>query len=169
MNDVRHKKLIGGSNAYTTGVIKGLLFAMKSNAQIYVDGEKIHDGNFLLCTAANGRYVGGEYLCAPRSLNNDGMVDVCAVSAISRLTLVRLINVYKVGDHLDDPKFKKIINYRRGKKIEVRADKALIVALDGELREMKEFCIEVLPSAIRFAALPIESRVKESEQSAVLN
>ncbi len=156
MHEVRHKKLIGGRMAYTTGIVKALLFAMKNKADIYVDGEKIIDGSYLLCTVANGKYVGGGYKCAPRSLDNDGLLEVCAVKPVSRFFIVRLINVYKAGKHLDDPRFKDIIAYREGKCVEVRSDKPMTIALDGELLDVHNFKCEVVPKAIKFAALSMQ-------------
>ena len=166
MHEVRHKKIIGGKCAYTTGIVKALLFAMKNKADIYVDGEKIIDGRYLLCTVANGRFVGGGYMCAPRSLDNDGLLEVCAVKVMSRFQIVRLINVYKVGKHLDDPRFKDIIVYRRGKKIEVRSDETMTIALDGELVDTKDFTCEVVPCAIKFAALGIKENIESGEPMA---
>ncbi len=164
MHEVRHKKIIGGKMSYTTGIVKALLFAMKNKADIYVDGEKIIDGSYLLCTVANGRYVGGGYKCAPRSLDNDGLLEVCAVKPVSRFFIVRLINVYKAGKHLDDDRFKDIIVYREGKCVEVKSDAPMTIALDGELVETRNFKCEIIPKAIKFAALSI---VPEKETAAV--
>ncbi len=152
MHDVRHKKFIGGKNAYTTGIVKALLFAMKNKATIIADGETIIDGKYLLCTVANGRYVGGGYQCAPRASVDDGMLEVCAVKPISRLSFVKLINYYKEGTHLDSPKFKKIVRYKRAKSIDVKSDENMIVCLDGELRRMNDVHVEVNSGALKFAA-----------------
>ena len=153
MDEVRHKKLIGGKHSYTTGIVKALFCAMKNQADIYVDGEKVIDGEYLLGTVANGRYEGGAYQCAPKSHNNDGELDVCIAKVISRLTFVRLVNVYKEGKHLDDERFKNIITYRRGKRIEVRCKKENMIGLDGELLKVQNYTCEVVPKAVRFAAL----------------
>jgi len=108
MMNVRRKKLIGGKHAYTTGVIVGLFKAMKNECKVYVDGEAINPhGKILLCTIANGQYVGGSFRCAPRSLDNDGQLEVCLVRPVSHITFVRLIGKYTKGTHLDDPNFKR--------------------------------------------------------------
>ena len=72
MIKVKHKKIIGGKHAYTTGIMKALLTAMKTKGEVFVDGEKLNEGKMLLCTVANGKYVGGSFCCAPRSVNDDG-------------------------------------------------------------------------------------------------
>lgn len=152
MMKVRRKKIIGGKNAYTTGVVVGLFKAMKNACKVTVDGELLNpDGNILLCTIANGQYVGGSFRCAPRSIDNDGVLEVCLVKPISVLTFVSLIKVYTEGTHLDDDRFAKILKYRRGKKIEIEAPEGFIYSFDGELIRQNKFTVEVVPNAIRFA------------------
>ena len=153
MSKVRHKKIIGGKNSYITGILYAIIYSMKSYGRICCDGEEITDGAYILCSVANGRYVGGGFKCAPLSINNDGMLDVCAVSPISRFTLARLIGVYKSGDHITDKRFEKIIKYRRCKKVEVHAEDEFIIAIDGEIIHTNDLTCEVVPHAIRFAHL----------------
>jgi diacylglycerol kinase (ATP) len=162
MDEVRHKKLIGGKNSYTTGIVKALFCAMRNKADIYVDGERINNGEYLLGTVANGRFEGGAFQCAPRSFNNDGELDVCIANVISKLDFVRLVSVYKEGKHLDDPRFEKIVTYRRGKKVEVRCTEENTIALDGELVRTQNFTCEVIPHAVRFAAVGIRAERKEA-------
>ena len=152
MTRVRRKKLIGGKNAYTTGVVVGLFKAMKNACRVSVDGELLNpEGTILLCTATNGQYVGGSYRCAPHSLDNDGLLEVCLVRPVSFFTFLSVINKYKNGTHLDDPKLKKYIVYRRGKSITVEAPEGFVYLLDGELLTGSRFTVEVMPRAIRFA------------------
>lgn len=48
MNQVRHKKIIGGKNAYNTGVFYALLTAMKTKCKVIGDGEELNDDKILL-------------------------------------------------------------------------------------------------------------------------
>ena len=104
----------------------------------------------MLCTLANGKYVGGAYKSAPLSLNNDGLIEVCQVNPISRLGFLRLMNTYKRGEHLEDNRFEKYLNYTRAKKIEVNAPEKIPVSVDGELIFEKNFTVEIVESAINF-------------------
>ena len=152
MMNVRRKKLIGGKNAYTTGVVVGLFKAMKNQCKVSVDGELLNPkGTILLCTIANGQYVGGSFRCAPRSLDNDGLLEICLVHPVSHITFIRLIKDYANGTHLDNPKFEKYIEYRRGAKVHVEAPEGFVYSFDGELIEDNDFTVEVVPSAIRLA------------------
>ena len=163
MMKVRRKKIIGGNNAYTTGIVVSLFKAMKNSCKVTVDGELLNpSGNILLCTIANGQYVGGAFRCAPRSLDNDGLLEVCLVKPF-----LSLIKVYTEGTHLDDPRFDKYLEYRRGKKIEIEAPEGFVYSFDGELIRQNRFTVEVVPHAIRFAVpkgavyLPGEAHVPQ--------
>ena len=163
MTAVRHKKLIGCRNAYTTGIVKALFTAMKNDCTVYVDGEQINEGKILLCTVSNGKYVGGSFCCAPHSQNDDGLLEICLVKPISRFTFVKLISVYKKGEHLDDPRFRNIVAYRRGRSVRISAPKGFAVSIDGEILEQSELTVEVCPQAIRFVvpAAPQEEPTEE--------
>ncbi len=166
MNRVRKKKVIGGKHAYTTGILHALFTAMKNKCTVYVDGERINDGECLLCTVANGRYVGGSFCCAPHSLNDDGLLEVCFVKPLSRATFVQLITPYKEGKHLDDPKFEKYIVYRQAKKVKVEAGPGFALTLDGEIVERTECTIEICPHAIRFV-VPAGPTLHHAEKTPV--
>ncbi len=151
MDKIRHKKIIGGKRSYPISVLYAFLFGMRHKANVSADGELLCDNEFLLCTAANGTYVGGSYHCAPRSDNADGFMELCLVRRISRLRFLSLINKYKAGTHLDDPSLEKYIVYRRCKTMQVSAPEGFPVSLDGEVYPISEFTAEIIPSAIRFA------------------
>ena len=151
MNAIRSKKIIGGKNAYTTGVIKGLISGMRHQAVITADGEELCSDAFLLCSVCNGGYVGGGYRCAPYSRQDDGLLEVCLVRPVSRLKFLSLMNAYREGKHLEDPRFKDLIVYRQSRTVEIRAGEGFAVSLDGEILKAPEIRISVLPGAIRFA------------------
>ena len=152
MIKVKRKKIIGGKHAYVTGVVTGLIKAMKNKCEITADGERVDTkGRILLCTLANGGYVGGSFFCAPRAINNDGLIEVTAFRPLSRITFVRLLGAYTNGTHLDDPRFQKYITYRRAKEITVKAPEGFSMSVDGEIVDGTEFTIGIAPKAIRFA------------------
>lgn len=173
MIDVRRKKLIGGKNAYTTGVVVGLFKGMKNRCTVCADGEILNPkGKLLLCTIANGQYVGGSFRCAPRSLDNDGWLEICLVDPVSRIRFLKLINGYTNGTHLEDPAFADIIHYRRAKRVEIEAPDGFLYSFDGELVAQNRFTVEVVPRAIRFAVpdtakpLPGEEHHPDRRESA---
>ena len=147
---VKHKKIIGGKRAYVTGVVTAVIKAMKNKCEVYADGEKLNEEKLLLCTVANGKYVGGAFCCAPRSVNDDGFLEVCLVKPISRFKFIKILPVYTDGKHLDDERFRDDIIYRRAKKVEVVAPEGFCISLDGEIVENNYFTAEVVEKAIRF-------------------
>lgn len=169
MEKVKSKALIGGKNAYTTGVVKALLTAMKTKGNVYADGELLNEKNrFLLCTVANGKYIGGRFCCAPRSLNDDGLLEVCLAKKISRLTFIKLVGVYEKGAHLDDKRFSDILQYRRCKKVEIKAEKGFAITLDGEVIPGEEFTAEIAHKKLKFAVPPLKSEIKNNEKEMAL-
>ena len=151
MDEVRSKRIIGGKNAYTTGVVMGLAKAMKNHAEIIADGEVMCNGDFLLCTVANGRYVGGKYKCAPKAMLNDGLLDICVSDTVSRAKFIRLVEYYAQGTHLTDPRFKNFLHYRQCRHVEIKADDGFCISLDGEVVPMSNAVIDVVPNGIKFA------------------
>lgn len=167
MMRVRRKKLIGGKRAYATGVLMGLLCAMRNACRVSVDGELLNPrGYLLLCTIANGQYVGGSYRCAPRSLNNDGMLEICLIRPISHFTFLRLMKDYERGLHLDNPVFDRYIEYRRGHSVTVEAPEGFVYSFDGELIEQNRFTVETVERAIRFA-VPRSARPLNPQHTSV--
>ena len=153
MNLVKPNPVIGGKHAYATGVVKALLCSMRTPCTIRVDGEEIHHGDMLLCTVTCGEYVGGSYRCAPRTQLDDGLAEICLVKPVSRMRFLNLMNAYKRGDHLTDPRFASVIQYRRGRVIEVEGKPGFLVSLDGEVISGSVFRAEVIPGKLRFAAV----------------
>ena len=149
MHQVRRKPIIGGRNAYTSGVVSAFFSPMKYDCTLTADGETIHTGDFLLCTLANGKFVGGKYKCAPRSSYNDGLIEVCMVRPVSHLRFLTLVKYYEAGTHLDTPKFKDIVTYCRAKKLTLSSkEKDFAFSLDGEIVYDNNIEIEVLPGEL---------------------
>ena len=151
MNAVRHKKIIGGKNAYNTGVLKALFTAMKTKCRVIGDGEALNNDKILLCTIANGKYVGGSYKSAPRSVNDDGLMEVCCIKPVAMFKFLKLIKVYKAGTHLEREDLKKYLEYRRCKRVEIiGGQKNFAISLDGEVIDGDRFEVNILEKELRF-------------------
>ena len=67
--NARARKGRAGVRYYTMGVIRALIHSMRNRFTITADGEVLNPGGeMLLCTIANGQYVGGSFRCAPRAV-----------------------------------------------------------------------------------------------------
>lgn len=150
MHKIRRYPIIGGKMCYPIAVLRAFLTGMRTKCTVYADGEKLNDGKICLCTIANGRYVGGSYKCAPRSLNDDGLMEVCLIKPVSRIKFALLKKYYTNGIHLDNPKFAKYVVYRRAKQVVIEGGKGFCVSLDGEVLEGERIVVENKQQAIRF-------------------
>lgn len=150
MNHIKKKPIIGGRNAYTSGIIEALFTARRNNVRIIADGKEFHNGPMLLCTLANGQYVGGGYRCAPLSKNDDGLIDLNLIQCVSTLQLARVIGPYKKGTYLTHPYAQKIHSSIQCQQVEVSNSQPFFLCIDGEILTGKSFTIEILPHQIRF-------------------
>lgn len=152
INREREKSGHGNKNAYTKGVVTALLTSMRNTCKVWADGELLNpDGKALLCTVANGQYVGGSFKCAPRAKTDDGLIEVCLIKPISRLRFVKILTPYTNGEHLDRADMKDILCYRQAKKVTVEAPEGFAYSLDGEIIYRNKFGIEIVPAALRLA------------------
>lgn len=114
---------------------------------VYADGEQLNEKQMLLATLAHGQYVGGKFRCAPKSVNTDGLIDVCLLKTMTFLGLGMIIGTYTKGKHLDRPR-RKIV-YRQAKEIKMVSPKDFDVCVDGEMIKGNNFVVKVLPGAIK--------------------
>ena len=114
---------------------------------VYADGEQLNEKQILLCTLAQGQFVGGKFWCAPKSDNTDGLIDVCVLKTMTFLGLGLIIGTYTKGKHLNK-KRKKIV-YRRAKEIKIVSPEEIDLCVDGEMIKGKDFTVKVMPKAIK--------------------
>ncbi len=171
MQKVKRYPLLGGKRAYYAGIVKSIVSGRRHKARVYVDGKVLTEKEtMMLCTVACGKYVGGSYMCAPRSDNEDGLLEICLATPVSIPTFARLIGDYAKGNHLDNPAFSNFIYYARGKRVEVIAeDEGFGYTMDGEMVTSRHFVLEIKPRALRFAIpkVAIEYLEKKDEKKVV--
>lgn len=138
----------GWKGAYRWGIVVAILKGRFNNIHITADGELLNPRRMLLCSLANNHYVGGEFFCAPRAVNNDGLIDVCLVKTISLFKFLQLLPIYTAGKHLDDTRFAKDIIYRQARRVEVSTPKVINICIDGEMISGSRFTAEILPGAV---------------------
>lgn len=151
MDEMRRKPLLGGRMAYSSGIVKSLFTGRHNPCRITVDGKLWHEGDLMLASLANGRYEGGGFHSAPRSLNDDGWIEATAIRPISIVRFASIIGSYKNGTYLDRKKLQNIVSYRRAKHLLIESDHPFYIGIDGELLHGNHFEIENLPRALRFA------------------
>ena len=144
----KYKKRFNVNTAYNISIVVNLLKKMNHKYKIYLDDELVEDGSFLLMSLGNGSYYGGGYKCAPRAKLDDGLIEFCAVRKVGRLTLSKLIKIYKEGTHLESEKFKKVIFYRQCRKVRIESERLFDVTLDGENIKTKVLEASIDPASL---------------------
>ena len=151
-NDVRRKPIIGGKHSYTTGIIKSIFTSRSNYVRMTVDGEPFFDGYMLLCTLGNGRYNGGNYMCAPLSKNDDGLVEVNLFKRMSLFKFASLIDDYSHGTHINRPDVKKLMLYRQASTVEMASPDPFWLVIDGEMLHSNRYRVENLRHAVTFVS-----------------
>ena len=152
MEKIKRNKNTTNEKAYRSAVFQCLTKCRRNLGETTVGNEKLNDKEFLLCTIANGQYVGGQFKCAPHSKCDDGLLEVCIVRPVSIIKFLQLLKPYTLGQHLDSKKFKKYIKYRQtNETIVVDGPKDFCICLDGELLYGEHFVLKQLKHAVNFA------------------
>lgn len=120
------------------------------NKRIHVeaDGEPMNRNRLFLCTLANCRWIGGQFLCAPDADNEDGLIEFCLIRRMGLITLARFMPLYRRGEQYEKNPGKRIITYRRVRKVNVSSDNLFYICLDGEIYSGHSFDIEIIPKEI---------------------
>lgn len=137
----------GKQNVYWRGIVRALFTGRIHPATIVADGE--HLANCIQsCSLANCRYIGGEFFCAPRAMNNDGLIDLTLVKRTNFIRFVRALLAYKDGKHLAHPTLSKEFVYKQVKHVDITTERPMELCLDGELYPGTHFSVDLIPSAI---------------------
>lgn len=95
---------------------------------------------------ANGRYVGGGTLIAPKASIDDGLLDIILIQERSAAELTLLAAQVALGNHLSSG----AIVFRRAAKVTVNSRPGMWFNVDGELVSNQPAEFEVLPRALQF-------------------
>lgn len=126
-----------------------------NRVRVEADGRVLSRKYIMQATLGNGKICGGEYLCAPRAILDDGLMEVCVFKTMPLLTLLRILPKYRNGQHLDDAFSMRHLRYMRAKHVELSSDGLIYLSLDGETIISNHFNIDVLDKAVNLI-LPAE-------------
>lgn len=150
MDRFKRFPLISGQGAYTISIFYSLFHKMYNNLDIIIDNKELIHGDFLLCVVANGMTYGGGYKGTPLAKINDGLIDICIIKKVSRLKLIKLINIYKVGNHLENKEIRDYFIYRKCKSINIKSNDNFTACIDGEIVINKNINISLESKSINF-------------------
>lgn len=145
----------GGEMAYALSIVKQLCGHIGRNVTFTIDGEEL-TVDCLMCAVCNGRTYGGGFYAAPEAQPDDGWLDVFIIRKVSRLTIARLLGMYKSGRHFRNGELteqaKPYFIYRRAKCVSLRpADGRgpIVATADGECAPCDAITAQLKPLAGR--------------------
>ncbi len=148
--------------SYILGVVVVLFKKFGTKMRLIFDDGEILEKEFTLTAIGNGKFCGGGFRAAPRAILTDGLLDVCAIDKISRLTFVSLVGSYKSGSYLDSTRAMKYIRHRRVPHFKMEFDTPVPICIDGEINGAKNIDFEVVQNAFNFI-VPKGSELKYKE------
>ena len=143
-------KLFSPGFSYILGVIVVLFRKFGTKMKLIFDDGEVIDKELTLTAIGNGKFCGGGFMAAPRALLTDGVLDVCAIRKISRLTFIKLVKCYKSGTYLENAKAMRIIRHRRVSHFKMEFETPLPICIDGEIKGAKNIDFTVVPKAFNF-------------------
>lgn len=150
MHKFKKIPFITGSGCYILSVIYNLFKKLGKKLEVTIDDDEVLYGSFLLGVIANGHSYGGGYKCAPLAEINDGIMDLCFVSNISRIKILSVLGSYKEGAHLTNEKLKDIITYKKCKSVKIRSKEPINICIDGESFIHDEIELEAAKNVLKF-------------------
>ena len=134
----RRIPLCGGEVSYLLSIMEQLCGHIGRRVTFTIDDEEL-TVDCLMCAICNGRAYGGGFLAAPEADPADGWLDVMIVRRVGRLTIAKLLGMYKSGRHFVNGQLteeaKPYFLYRRARRVALRpADGRgpIVATADGE-------------------------------------
>jgi diacylglycerol kinase (ATP) len=116
--------------------------------RVSVDGDELYEGTVMMVTVGGVRGFGrGNFQLLPRSVLDDGLLDVCVVREVGLESLTELAGLVRTGAHLERPE----IAYAQGEHVTVeRLDgEPLALEHDGDPRPAgSRVDLRVIPGAV---------------------
>ena len=172
----RRIPLCGGEMAYALSIIEQLCGHIGRRVEYTIDGETM-TVDCLMCAVCNGRTDGGGFCAAPEAQPDDGWLDVYIIRKVGRLTIAKLLGMYKNGKHFRNGRLVKAAEpyfiYRRAKQVTLRAADGrgpIVATADGECVPCEQVSVQVQPLAGRILLpKPVYERFEAQRQAESVN
>ncbi len=137
--------LLRGVVPYYLSLLYSMNTSLSHTYTLLLDGQLIAKKDYTFVVAGNGKYYGGGFCPAPNASINDGWMDICLINKVTRKQIIQLSGKYKKGEHT---KYPTLASMHLGKQLQVLCDDKVSVNIDGEVMEMINPTIRLLPSQI---------------------
>jgi diacylglycerol kinase (ATP) len=146
---------LGATGTYLAALVKTLSRFSPAAFTIQVDDERMQL-DAMLVEVGSGRWTGGGMRVLPGAVMNDGLLDVCIVEALSKAAFLRAFPRVFIGSHTTHPK----VRMRTGTRVQVEADRRVLVYADGELIGALPAIFEIHPGALPVVVGPAAKGVR---------
>lgn len=138
-----------GTPAYIYGVLRVLGRYVPADLRLTFDASEggestIRHGPAFMVSSANTLSYGGKMRIAPNASAFDGKLDICIVSPLGRLRVLRLLRAAMQGRHIELPE----VSFVRTPRVTIESDTPHEIWADGEPIAKTPATIEIVPSAV---------------------
>jgi len=130
------------------GILNAIFTGRHNRIRVVADGERLTRRSLFECTLSNGKWIAGTFLCAPYADNEDGLIEFSLIRHMGLLSLIRFLPLYTRGEQMEKNPGKRLITYRRVRKVSLTSRNLFDICLDGEIYTGQSFEIEIIPKEI---------------------
>jgi diacylglycerol kinase (ATP) len=139
-----------GEARFAAAALASLFAWRERRVRITVDAET-YEGGMNLAAVANGLYAGGGMMLSPQARVDDGKLDVVSASGLTRTSVMRELARIHKGGHIANQKV-RIMQGARARIETFKAEDAMPIEADGNVRGVTPVEFRILPAALRFVA-----------------
>lgn len=143
INTERYKKRFSGMTAYLLGLFRALIGLKLRHVRVTTP-EQTFEQNALVVAVCNGTHFGGGMHVAPLADPTDGLLDVCIIRDVTRLTVLSVLAKFVKGKHVGLP----IVSYFKTREITVLSEPESRLQLDGEIVSGTPVTFSIRPGAL---------------------
>ena len=144
--DFKKLPLVTGIMAYQLSALRTIIQGIHRPYRVAVDGEEVPGEAFTLICACNGRYYGGGFNPSPDAMPDDGLLNFLIIPAVSRFTVLALIQKFARGEAGEIPG----VILRQGRELRVTCDRMSMLNLDGERVDDTELVARLSERKVNF-------------------
>lgn len=146
MTVAKRGKVLGGTLTYLVEGVLSVMTARAKRIRLTIDGVEEAPAAYHLLAVANTSTFGGGMKLAPDADAEDGLLDLLTIANMTRAELMTLLPRAYSGGHVG----REGVVLRRARRIEIQADEALPLNIDGDADGTSPVVFEVLPKALAF-------------------
>jgi diacylglycerol kinase (ATP) len=143
----RKIKWLRGMALYLLALLKVLVFSHRSY-HVEITFDDVHlEQQAMMVSVANGRRYAGAFLVTPDALLDDGFLNLCIISPVSRLSMLRFLPLVLNGHHTQ----LSIVKMASARKVLVKSRSPMVSHVDGEVFGLGErrYEFSLLPKRLR--------------------